>query len=218
MIWLVWIFGFSCIIGASQFARRMGYGDNTVIAILLAGLLASIGYVFVGRAGLPDQPYSDRIAELKDRDALSLSPAETLARLETLVKEQPDDPQPHFFIGEMLSGQGRDQDAVRAYQSALRRDDRFVPAMVALADTLTRISDGEVGADAKRIYERALVLDPTQVRAGFLVGLADFQAGDTVAARARWQTVRAGLEGNDPRHQMLDALINEAEARRNRQD
>ena len=218
MIWLVWIFGFSCIIGASQFTRRMGYGDNTVIAILLAGLLASIGYLFVGRAGLPDQPFSARIAELKDRDALSLSPAETLARLERLVREQPDDPQPHFFIGEMLSGQGRDQDAVRAYQSALRRDDSFVPAMIALADTLTRISGGEVGPDAKRIYERALVLDPTQVRAGFLVGLADFQAGDIVAARARWQTVRAGLEGSDPRHQMLDALINEAEARGNRQD
>lgn len=212
MIWFVWIFGFFTVLGASQLARRMGQGDGAVNGILIAGFLASVGYIFLGRAGLPDQPFAERAAELERRDALTLTPAETLARLETLVRQQPENPQPHYFIGEMMRAQSRDQDAVRAYQSALRRDDRYVPAMVALGDALTRLSGGRVSADAKRIYERALVLDPKQVRAGFLVGLADFQNGDELAARARWQTVRAGLEGGDPRHQMLDALINEAEA------
>lgn len=212
MSWIVLLFGFFAILGASQFARFKGRGDRAVIAVLLAGFIVSVGYVFVGEAGLPDRPYSVRAAELAERDALSLTPAETLARLESLVRSQPDDPQPHFFIGEMMRGQGRDEDAVRAYQSALRRDDRFVPAMIALADALTRLSGGRVNPDAKRIYARAVVIDPTQARAGFLAGYADWQNGDREAARTRWDTVREALDPADPRTAMLEALIAEAVA------
>lgn len=212
MIWLVWFFGFAAVLGASQFVRVRKQGEAAIRAVLFAGLLATIGYFFMGRAGLPDQPYAVREAELAERNATTLTPAETLARLEGLVRSQPEDPQPHFFIGEMMKAQGRDQDAVRAYQSALRRDDRFVPAMVALADALTRLAGGKIRDDAKRIYARAAALDPEQARAGFLAGLADWQAGDQIAARARWNTVREGLPADDPRQQMLSAMIREAEA------
>jgi len=211
MSWFVWLFGFFAVLGASQFARFKGYSDQKVSAVLLAGLVAAIGYFFIGRAELPDQPFSVRAAEIEARDPTTLSPAETLARLETLVKAQPEAPQPHFFIGEMMRAQGRDGDAVRAYQSALRRDDRFVPAIVALGDTLVRQAGGKIGDDAKRMYARALVLDPTQVRSGFLAGLSDWQAGDKVTARARWSAVREGIAQDDPRQQMLDALIAEVD-------
>lgn len=211
MSWFVWLFGFFAVLGASQFARFKGADDRKVSVILIAGLIGSIGYSLIGRAGLPEQPFNVRAAEIAARDPTTLSPAETLARLEGLVKAQPDAPQPHFFIGEMMRAQGRDSDAVRAYQSALRRDDRFVPAMVGLGDALLRLADGRISEDAKRIYARALVLDPTQVRAGFLAGLADWQAGDETTARARWKAVREGIAASDPRQQMLDALIAEAE-------
>lgn len=127
MIFVVWFFGLAAILGSSMLARRAGMGDRAVIAILLAGFVATIAYIFVGNAGLPDQPYSGRLADLQARDPTQLSPAETLARLESLVREQPEDPQPHFFIGEMMRAQGRDADAVRAYQSALRRDPAYNP-------------------------------------------------------------------------------------------
>lgn len=212
MSWVVSMLLFLFILGASQLARWTGRGDRAVIAILLAGLIASVGYFFIGRPSLPDRPYSQRAAELAERDPKTLTPSETLARLELLVRQQPDNAQPHYFIAELLRGQGRDDDAVRAYQSALRRDDRHVPAMIGLADALTRLAGGKVGADAQRIYARALVLDPTQVRAGFLIGYADWQTGDATAARARWETVRAGLAENDPGRDVLAALIARAEA------
>ena len=207
MSWFVWSFGFASILGASQLARFRGLGDGKVSAILLAGLIGAIGYFFIGRAELPDQPFYERSAEIAKRDPTTLNPAETLARLEGLVKEQPDAAQPHFFIGEMMRAQGRDSDAVRAYQSALRRDDRFVPAMIALGDALVRLSGGRIDESAKQVYSRALILDPTQVRAGFLVGLADWQAGDKGTARARWQAVGEGVEANTPQREMLNALI-----------
>lgn len=211
MSWVVWLFGFFAVLGASQFVRLKGGNDRQVSAVLLAGLLAAIGYFFIGRAGFPDQPFDRRIAELEARDPTALSPAETLARLEGLAKSQPEAPQPHFFIGEMMRAQGRDSDSVRAYQSALRRDDRYVPAMVALADALVRLAEGKISPDAKRIYARAVVIDPQQIRAGFMVGLTDWQDGNQIAARARWKALREGLAGEDPRLKMLDALIEEAE-------
>lgn len=212
MIFLVWFFGLGAILGSAMLVRRAGFGDRAVIAVLLAGFFATVSYIFVGSAGLPDQPYRDRIAEISARDPTQLNSAETLARLEQLVRQQPDDPQPHYFIGEVLKAQGRDQDAVRAYQSALRRDGNYVPALVALADALTRLSDGEVGETAKQVYARASALDAGQVRAGFMAGLSDWQAGDRTLARARWENLRNGLAETDPKRRMLETLVAEAEA------
>lgn len=203
MSWVVWIFGFAMILGASQFLRFRGYGDNKVTAVLLVGLIAAVGYFFIGRAGLPGQPFFQRAAELQERDPLSLTPDEALARFESLVREQPDAPRPHFLIGEALRAQGRYSDAVHAYQSALRRNDQFVPAMVGLAETLTILSRGQLNENIKRIYARVVALDPNQIRAGFMVGFAEWQAGNKGAARARWQTVSASIPENDPRQDEL---------------
>lgn len=207
MSWIVWIFGFAIILGASQLVRFRGFSDTKVSAVLLVGLVASIGYFFIGRAGLSDQPFDQRAAELQARDPLGLTPDEALARFQSLVREQPDAPRPHFLIGETLRAQGRYSDAVHAYQSALRRNDQFVPAMIGLADTLTIMARGRVDENVKQIYARVAALDPEQVHAGFMVGYADWLAGDEVAARARWQTVSDAIPENDPRQQVLQERI-----------
>ena len=209
MSWIVWIFGFAVILGASQLVRFRGYGDNNVSAVLIVGLLASIGYFFIGRAGLADQPFHERAAELQARDPLSLTPDEALARFQSLIREQPDAPRPHYLIGETLRAQGRYSDAVHAFQSALRRNDQFVPAMMGLADTLAIMSRGQLDENIKQIYARVAALDPDQIRAGFMVGYADWQAGDEVAARARWQTVSAAISKNDPRQAILQDWIDQ---------
>lgn len=196
MIWLVWAFGFFSVLGASQIARAKGRGDRAVIAILLGGFLASLGYLFIGRAGLPDQPYQARIADLEEIPPEQRSRAEVLAQFESLIREQPDNPRPHFVIGEMMAGQGRDDDAIRAFQSALRRDERFVPAMLGMADAITRSADGRVGPQARRIYERALTIDPTQLHAGFMFGVGAWQDGDDEAAQLVWDGLWLRLEGN----------------------
>ena len=209
MSWVVWLFGFGAILVASQFVRFLGHNDRKVSAVLLVGLLSSIGYFFVGRAGLPDQPFDARAAELQARDPLTLSPDEALARFESLVRDQPDAPEPHFLIAEALRSKGQFSDAVRAYQSSLRRDDRFVPAMMGLADVLTQMSGGQLSDNIKQIYARVAVLDQNQIRAGFMVGLADWQAGDEASARARWDAVRDSIPENDPRRQTLASWIDQ---------
>lgn len=185
--------------------------SRTNLAVLGACLAVGVaGYVLVGKPGAGDQPMSLRQAALAEKvatDPQSLSPAELLSRLEQAVKDQPDAPEPHFFIGEMLRAQGRPQDALRAYQSALRRNSDYVPALVALSDVLVELSGGTVGPDATRLYARAYELDETQVRAGMFAAMGAAQAGDQEKAEQAMRYIYARLPEDDPRRERFRAMI-----------
>ncbi|MEL6472879.1 MAG: hypothetical protein AAFQ21_02265 [Pseudomonadota bacterium] len=182
------------------------------IIITLAAALAVGGYLAVGSPMRADMPMSARQAELAAMDPLDMSPAETLARLERLTQDQPDDPQPHYFIGELLKSQGRDGDAVRAYQSALRRNSEFAPALLGLADAIVRLQSGDIPDQAAQLYSRAYSLDRQLVRAGFMAGLAAWRAGESERARDIWSAVQNSLEPNDPRRTQLDGWVRSATA------
>lgn len=172
--------------------------------------LGVAGYAAIGRPGMADEPMSARQAALAEKirtDPQSLTAAETLSRLEQAVIDRPDEPEPHFFIGEMLRAQNRPDDALRAYQSALRRDENFVPAMVSLADVLVELSGGAVGPDATRLYARAYQLDETQVRAGMYAALGAAQAGEQEKAEQAMRYIYARLPEDDPRRERFRAMI-----------
>jgi len=170
---------------------------------LLVGLaiaIAAAGYSVIGSPRLADQPMVKRNAELAAREPTDLSPSEMLARLERMTQTRPDDPEPHYFIGQFLMSRGREPDAVRAFQSALRRDTDYVPAIVGLADAFVSLRNGSIGPEAQRLYAEAYTKDPRQLRAGFRVGLALWQSGETGEARAAWRAVERRIpEGDESR-------------------
>lgn len=180
--------------------------------IILGGCLAlgAGGYLLIGKPGMADQPMAARqtaLAEKVRTDPQSLTEGEMLSRLEQAVIDKPDDPQPHYFIGEMLRTQGRAEDAVRAYQSALRRDQDFVPALIGLADVLTQLADGMIGPDATRLYARAYQLDETQVSAGMRAAMGAAQAGDQEKAEQAMRYIYSRLPEDDPRRERFRPMI-----------
>ncbi len=180
--------------------------------IILGGciVLGVGGYLLIGRPGMADQPMAARQAALAEKvrtDPQSLTEGEMLSRLEQAVIDKPDDPQPHYFIGEMLRTQGRAEDAVRAYQSALRRDQDFVPALIGLADVLTQLGDGAIGPDATRLYARAYQLDETQVSAGMRAAMGAAQAGDQAKAEQAMRYIYSRLPEDDPRRERFRPMI-----------
>jgi len=182
------------------------------LAVAAAGLAALIGYGLVGAPGQPDMPFENRMADLAKVDPADFTPAERLARLQALIKERPDDPQPHYFIGQIMLAEAREDEAALAFQAALRRDDAFVPALVALGDVLMERAGGNIGPQAQQLYSRAYQLDNTQSLAGIFAGLGAYQMGETDRALQAWAIVRGTLAENDAsKHRMLDAL--EARAR-----
>ncbi|KJS37302.1 MAG: hypothetical protein VR74_09285 [Hyphomonas sp. BRH_c22] len=186
-----------------------------VVAVCLA--IGVGGYLTLGRPGMDDMPMDKRQTEILEKIRTApetLTAAETLARLEQTAIEQPDAPEPHYFIGEMLRGQNRPDDAARAYQSALRRDEAHVPALVGLATVLVELDGGQVGPDAARLFARAYELDDTQVRAGMWAAMGAAQAGDQDGAAQMMRAVFAKLPEDDPRRErfkpMLDVIGQEA--------
>jgi cytochrome c-type biogenesis protein CcmH len=189
--------------------------------IILGACLAlgAGGYLLIGKPGMADQPMAERQAALAEKvrmDPQSLTEGEMLSRLEQAVIDKPDDPQPHYFIGEMLRTQGRAEDSVRAYQSALRRDQEFVPALISLADVLTQLADGMIGPDATRLYARAYELDESQVSAGMRAAMGAAQAGDQEKAEQAMRYIYSRLPEDDPRRErfrpMIEAIGQEAPA------
>jgi cytochrome c-type biogenesis protein CcmH len=189
--------------------------------IILGACLAlgAGGYLLIGQPGMADQPMAERQAALAEKvrmDPQSLTEVEMLSRLEQAVIDKPDDPQPHYFIGEMLRTQGRAEDSVRAYQSALRRDQDFVPALISLADVLTQLADGAIGPDATRLYARAYELDESQVSAGMRAAMGAAQAGDQEKAEQAMRYIYSRLPEDDPRRErfrpMIEAIGQEAPA------
>ena len=178
--------------------------------LLTCAAIGLAGYLAKGEPGLGDLPMDKRQAALTEKirtDPGSLTAAEALSRLEATAVEQPDAPEPHFFIGEMLRQQNRPADAARAYQSALRRDANYVPALTALANTLVELGDGAVSPDARRLFLRAYELDPVgQVRAGMWAAMGAAQAGDDATAQAEMAALLEKLPEDHPMRQRISAM------------
>ena len=182
--------------------------NGIILALCLA--VAIGGYLLVGKPGMGDLPMKDRQAGLMEKirtDPGALTQAETLSSLEATVVERPEDPQPHYFIGEILRAQGRTSDAARAYQSALRRDNEFMPALLALGDALVELNNGAVSPEATRLFAKAYELDETQVRAGMWAAMGASQAGDQEKAEQAMRYIYSRLPEDDPRRERFAPMI-----------
>ena len=91
---------------------------------------------------------------------------EAMAKIDRVLKEDPDILEAHNIKGNLLTKKGELEQALGAYQEALARDPEYKPALFGLAVTyqeLGRVSEAEAG------FERILDLDPRDNRANFLL-------------------------------------------------
>lgn len=204
MIWFLVLVGVLALAAAWFVAKSM---QTRVIA--MAAVVIGLGaYAMVGRPMMGDQPLSQRLDEL---ETLARTSAETMtgdqmmALLQKRALDDPEDPTPHKFMGDLLAASGRPQEAQLAYQSALRRNRDFQPALKALADNAFKMT-GEVNAATTEVYRRAYQLDPADLRLGYLAAIGDWNAGRQEEAREAWAALEGLAPEGDPRLQMFQAL------------
>lgn len=216
LVWLI-VAAAAALCLVLLFANR-GLGARAALAgaCLVAGLGA---YALTGRPATPDLPISERVDALQER-ARGLTPGsgmqglaeagftgdEVMALLEDARRNRPDDPLPHLFIGQALAAQGRDEDAIRAFRSALRRDPELTPALSGFADALVRLDGEGVPVDAERLYAEVARLDPADVRSVIMIGAARLEAQDAAGATQAWDELDRRLPDEDPRRAMLSAM------------
>jgi cytochrome c-type biogenesis protein CcmH len=179
---------------------RLGKLAMTSVAAVIA--LGAVGlYLIYGSPQKTDQPFVQREAELLSRPPETLSEDEIMLLLQEQAKKAPEDPMPHALMAQVLGSAGRDQDALRAFQAAIRRDPKNADLIAETGAVLMRLNEGVVGADAKSAFDAALQLKPNSVSARFYLGLADWQAGKKTEALAAWRTAYS-LNDKDAEGQM----------------
>ncbi len=179
------------------------------LIIAVAGVAAIGGYWFMGKPGMPDEPLSSRVQTLETefkKAPESLTPEQILAVAQRSAQERPKEPGPHVAMGVIFEQAGRPNEAIMAYQAALRRDPNFVPAMTRLADLLFKMSEGKFDAPMTQLYHRAFELDPTDLRIGYFAAVGDWQAGKKAEAEAQFAKIEAQTADGDPRRQMFKAM------------
>jgi len=157
--------------------------------------LAAVGtYFLLGKSNMADEPLKARIAQIQkqwdEQGPQTLSADQIMALAEEKAREEPNNPGPHLAIGTLLEIAGRPQEAMMAYESALRRSPDEIEAIKKLADLRFKMTQ-EVDPVTTALYAEWYRREPDQLRAGYLAGIGTWLEGKKTEAEAIWADVEA---------------------------
>ncbi len=156
-------------------------------ATAIAGLvLLPVGttalYLAIGSPQLPGQPLAARMAAVQqDRSLQTL-----IGQVEAHLERNPNDARGYEVIAPVYLRLGRFSDAVNARRKLLALSGETAERQADLGEALAAAGNGVITVEAKAAFERALVLDPADLKAKFFIGVAAEQDGDKPKAAAIW--------------------------------
>src|SRR2546426_222418 len=109
-----------------------------------------------------------------------------VARLAAKLRENPDDADGWKLLGRSYTVMGRFQEAVDAYAKAAQRDPRDAQLVADFADALAMARGQRLEGEPARLIERALEIDPKNLKALALAGTVAFERQDYAGAAALW--------------------------------
>lgn len=180
----------------------------TLAAFVL--ILAVAGYAWYGQpaalSGAPPVAATDPGDQAAQIGAM-------VAKLEERLKTEPEDAEGWSMLGRSYSVLGRYAEAVDAFKkvAALRPDD--AQALADQADATAMAAGRQLAGEPERLIERALKLDPQNLKALALAGTIAFDRGDFAGAVQRWEAAVAAAEPGSDLVRNLQAGIGEARAR-----
>jgi cytochrome c-type biogenesis protein CcmH len=165
--------------GSPLWRRRM----TAIAALLLVPIGATALYLALGSPGLPGEPLAARLQAVQQNAPI----AKLVAQVESHLERHPDDARGYEVLAPVYLRLGRFADAVMARRKAIALAGETAERQAALGEALAASANGIVTADAKAAFDRALVLDPNDVKAKFFIGVAAQQDGKTEEAAAIWR-------------------------------
>lgn len=174
-------------------------------AVAVTGIAAVAGYWLLGKPAMHDEPLGQRLAEIEKLSPDKLNGAQLMALAQRKAQEEPDNAGPHIAIGVLMEMAGQPNEAMMAYEAALRRAPDEVEVISRLADLRFKMT-GDVDAATSALYHEWFKQRPEELRAGYLAGIGDWKAGRKEEAEKIWADVEARTPEGDPRHGMYKAL------------
>jgi cytochrome c-type biogenesis protein CcmH len=166
----------------------------SAIALSLVPILALAVYGAYGSPSLPGQPLS---ARLKEQPA-EMDLATAVGRIESHLQKDPSDGRGWEVIAPVYLRMGRVDDAVKAYEAALRLQGPDVNRLTSYGEAMVVAQQGVVSADARQAFEHALALDGGSQKARFYLARAHEQDGSFEKARAAYAEIIAMSPSDAP--------------------
>jgi cytochrome c-type biogenesis protein CcmH len=178
---------------------------RTAAAIALIGLpiLSVAFYLPLGSPQLGDFPLAART-----RAADATQPLDSLvAQVEAHLEKNPTDGRGWNVLAPVLVRIGRYDDAVRAYHNSITYNGDSAGRRADLGEAVAGAAGGVVTSEAKAEFERAVALDPDEVKARYFLGLAAEQDGRGTEAASIWRAMLEKAPPDAPWRPLVQAAL-----------
>jgi cytochrome c-type biogenesis protein CcmH len=163
-------------------------------ALIIVPCVAVGFYVALGSPNVPGQPAFARRVLPPDQQSI----ATLIGQVEAHLAANPNDGSGWEVIAPVYLRLGRFDDAVTARRKAIALNGETATRDADLGEAMVAAANGVVTEDAKAAFERAVLHDEHEAKAGYFLGLADEQDGNSAAAAAKWQTLVANAPPDAP--------------------
>jgi cytochrome c-type biogenesis protein CcmH len=131
-----------------------------------------------------------------------------VSKLESHMKEDPNDLTGWLMLGRSYLALERMDDAILAYDHAHRLDAANVDATLGLGEAMSLRAGGNITPPAGDLFEQAVKQAPDNPKALLYAGFAAAARGDSAVARTRWLALK-GMHPPEQIDKMLDERIAE---------
>ncbi|HZL32000.1 MAG TPA: c-type cytochrome biogenesis protein CcmI [Pseudolabrys sp.] len=183
----------------SLWRRRL----TALAALVLLPVGATALYIVLGSPQMPGAPLAARLQAVhQDRSIQTL-----VSQVEAHLERNPDDVRGYEVVAPVYLRLGRFDDAVRARRKLLELGGESAERQADLGEALTAASNGVITVEAKAAFERAVALDPNDLKARFYIGLTAEQDGDRHKAAAVWTGMLKDAPADAPWVPMVSAAL-----------
>lgn len=166
-------------------------------------------YLFVGN------PQAIQIAGTAQGPAHGMGAQQVMAMVEQLaarMRANPDNPEGWKLLARSYASFGRYKEASEAYANAAARVTNDAQLLADYADTLAMAQGRTLEGEPEKLIERALAIDPTNIKALALAGSVAFNRKDYAKAVQYWERILAGVAPDSETAKAVRANIAEARA------
>jgi cytochrome c-type biogenesis protein CcmH len=179
--------------------RRMA----ALVALIGLPLFALALYYPLGSPGLADFPLAQRTRAPAGTESLD----NLVAQVEQHLANNPTDGRGWSVLAPVLARLGRVDEAIRAFRNSITYNGESAERRADLGEALVAAASGVVTVEAKAEFERAVALNPDEVKASYYLGLAAEQDGRATEAASIWRAMLAKAPADAPWRPLVQAAL-----------
>ena len=199
--------------------KKTGRRFETWLILLLIPIIAIPLYLNLGNLNFTEQFDSKKVAFEMAKSTMPLTADgqpdvdKITESLQSEMESNPTDPKGWYMLGRAYMLNQRFDSAIESFEKSLSLRPDLAETMLSLADALSMKNNGQLIGRPRKLVKKALVIEPQNVTALWLSGMAASQEREYSEAIAQWQKVLPFVETKAEEKTVVLDLIAEAKRR-----